>query len=132
MASDDEADGTLGGEAKMWIPDDALKSLVTERTLNPQESEETLSRRLFTENAAAATVSIIHTALHGTNERTRLDASKYIVERVLGRVGDDAFGGEKSPVEAFLDDVVVEVEAYANAASNATGASTLGHESEQS
>lgn len=99
-----------------WIPDEALKGLVTEREVHPEESEEMLTRRLFRENSANAALGIIHIAVHGTNERTRLDASKYVVERVLGKVGDDAFDAAKSPLESLMEGVLMQAEAYTTAA----------------
>lgn len=85
--------------SREWVSDDALASLATERQLHEDETEEGTARRLMRENVGVATLSIIHLATHGSNDRLRLDASKYIVERVLGRVGDDAFGDERSPLE---------------------------------
>lgn len=95
-----------------WIADEALASLVTEREVHPDETEEQMTRRLFRENAANAALAIIHTAVHGTNERTRLDASKYVVERVLGKVGDDAYDAEKSPLEALMEGVLKSAEEF--------------------
>lgn len=88
-----------------WVPDDALAALVTERDLHAGETEEQMARRLMIENVGAAVMSIVNVAMHGSTERSRLDASKYIVERVLGRVGDDAFGGTRSPAELLVESV---------------------------
>jgi sensor histidine kinase regulating citrate/malate metabolism len=96
-----------------WVPEDALANLTSERTLNPAETEEQLARRLLKENVPQAVLAIIHTSQHGTSERVRLDASKYIVERVLGKVGDDAYG-EISPLTKFLDQMASDAEAHAN------------------
>jgi hypothetical protein len=41
-------------------------------------------RRLFEENSARAALQIINLSNSASGERVRLDASKYIVERVLG------------------------------------------------
>lgn len=87
-----------------WVPDDALNALVTERTIHPDEDNETTARRLLRENVGAAVLGIVHTAVHGSNERVRLDAQKYVVERVLGRVGDDAYGAT-NPVADFISEV---------------------------
>lgn len=104
---DEDDDGSLSpGSRREWVPEEALDSLVTERTMREEESEEQLARRLLRENAGIAVHSIVHVAIHGTNERSRLDASKYILERVLGRVGDDAFGQPDSPIQSFVDEVI--------------------------
>lgn len=114
----EEYDRSIEGDDKSWVPDDALASLVSERAINPDESEEQLTRRLFKENSASAALQIIHVSHHGTNERTRLDASKYIVERVLGKIGDDKFEGEKNPLEALMEGVLEQAEAFANSPYN--------------
>lgn len=103
--------------SKEWVPEDALSSLVTERTLNPEESEEQTARRLLRENLPAAVLGIVHTSIHGENSRIRLDAQKYITERVLGRIGDDAFGADISPVDEFANSMqaaLAKIEQMAN------------------
>lgn len=121
MSDDDftneDGDGmntNVPGMSSSWVPDDALKALVTERTLHDDESEEMLARRLLRENLPTAVLGIIHTAQHGESSRIRLDAQKYITERVLGRVGDDAYGADTSPVEAFMKMFAGQVEEHAN------------------
>jgi hypothetical protein len=93
-------------EDSEWLPKSAIEGLALEEQTHPGESEESRARRLFRENSPAAALSITHMAMHGSNERIRLDASKYVIERVLGRVGDDAYDGEKSPIESFVNDVI--------------------------
>ena len=120
MASNDQNQNYNPMDDENWVPDAALKGLITEREVHPEESEEQLTRRLFRENSAAAALGIIHVSKHGQNERTRLDASKYIVERVLGKVGDDAYEGEKSPLELLMAGVLQSAESFANNPSNAS------------
>jgi hypothetical protein len=71
------------------------------------------ARRLFKENAPTAALSIIRMATHGSTERIKLDASKYVLERVLGKVGDD---GEDviTPIDEVLKGLVHDVEEHAN------------------
>ena len=97
-----------------WVADDALANLSMERQIHPEESVEDTARRLFRENSSVAALSIIHLSRHASTERIRLDASKYVLDRVLGRVGDDAYGQTKDPLEMFIKGV----EEYANAQSN--------------
>jgi len=99
-----------------WVPDDALNALIAERTIHTEEDNEQIARRLLRENVGAAILGIVHTAIHGTNERTRLDAQKYITERVLGRVGDDAYGAT-NPVADFISEVTGFVAAAAGSES---------------
>lgn len=106
MASEfDGAGGTHVPEDNedTWVPDDALRALQMERDLSPSETQGELANRIFRENAPAAAASIVHTALHGTNERIRLDAAKYTVERLLGRVGDGNPSAAANPLDAFIN-----------------------------
>jgi len=99
----EESDGTTAPEGnREWVPDAAMNALLAEREIHPDETPEQTARRLLIENLGPVTLGLIHTALHGSTERTRLDAQKYVMERVLGRVGDDAFGDVDSPIERFL------------------------------
>ena len=52
--------------------------------INPAKTAE----QIFKQNAAMAAEQIVALALGAANERVRLDASKTIIDRVLGRVGD--------------------------------------------
>ena len=98
----EEPDGLAPEGNRDWVPDEAMKALVAERDVHPDETPEQTARRLLIENLGPVTLGLIHTALHGSTERTRLDAQKYVMERVLGRVGDDAYGAVDSPIESFL------------------------------
>jgi hypothetical protein len=88
-----------------WVPDDALAALNMERQLNPSETEEQLARRLLREALPRSAASIIHMATHSYNERVRLDASKYVVERTMGRIGDN-FEGDVNPWEKLFNDIM--------------------------
>jgi hypothetical protein len=95
-----------------WVPDEQLKSLVMERTVHDEESQEDMSRRMLRETAPAAAASIVHLAVYGTTEKMRLDASKYVLERVLGPAGSNV--GETNPVRDLLEGLVRDAEAHAN------------------
>lgn len=98
-----------------WVPDSALNSLNMERTVNPSETPEQMAQRIFLENLPLAAQSIAHLALHSTSERTRLQASQYIVERNLGRVGESRPNEKGANVwDDVFDSVTVEAENYAN------------------
>lgn len=104
------------GAPDTWVPDEAIAGLVMERRVLGDESQESQARRIFSETAAAAAASICHMAVHGTNERLRLDAAKYVVERVLGKAGDDPF--VKNPVDELINSVTKYVEDAATTATN--------------
>jgi hypothetical protein len=97
-----------------WLPQSAIDALNTERSVITGETQEQTARRLLRENAPGATLAIIHIALYGSNERLRLDAGKYVLDRVLGRPGDDVGEGSKSPLEAALERMQEAAEVHAN------------------
>ena len=98
-----------------YIPDDLADRMREEQTvmgdtLTVTDVEaQNAARKLFYETAAQAAATITQIAQHGTTERVRLDAAKYVVERVLGRLGEDT--GSIDPLTAFM----TGVEVYANA-----------------
>lgn len=85
-------------EDEKWVPDDAISNLALEADLHPEESHEARAKRLLVENVDVAAASLIHIAKNDPNSRMRADASKYIMERVLGRAGD-------APATGTLDDL---------------------------
>ena len=93
-----------------WIPADALDKLKLERQVHDDETEQQLSRRLMRENLPVITAGLIHPAINDPSSRVRLDAQKYIMERVLGKVGDDAFEGTVSPIDALTAALVNDTE----------------------
>ena len=93
-----------------WIPADALDKLKLERQVHDDETEQQLSRRLMRENLPVITAGLIHTAINDPSSRVRLDAQKYIMERVLGKVGDDAYEGTVSPIDALTAALVNDTE----------------------
>lgn len=68
---------------------DELDAMKLEADLYPQETEEQTARRLFRTALPQAVVGLIEIATNSTNDRTRLTACQYIVERNMGKVGDD-------------------------------------------
>lgn len=98
-------------KGKAWVPDEALEGMIMEREYHPEESNPKTTKRLMDENAPVVAMSLIHLALHSGSERTRLDAGKYIMDRVLGRVGEELIPTEDSPIEKFVSEVMSDIEA---------------------
>ena len=115
----ESVEGQAHREQLPSVDDDVLAALNMERQMNPGETEKELARRLMKENLPQVTMNVINTALHGSNDRIRFDASKYIMERVLGKIGDDTYETSKSPLEELFDDVT----AFVNSASDSANAS---------
>lgn len=72
-----------------------------------------IARMHLIEQAPFAAAQIAQLAQHASNERVRLDASKYIVERVLGPTGQPT-QGVKSPLEMVMSGFIKDVENHAN------------------
>lgn len=81
----DDEDGLPPIDHEAWVPSHALESLRMERTVNPTETNEQLTQRIFKENLPTAAASIVHLAVHSSNEKIRLSAAQYVVERNLGK-----------------------------------------------
>lgn len=100
------------------LTDEQIEALRTERTTiyasddGTEESHEAQARRIFRENAGVAATTLVNLAIHGVSERTRLDAAKYVTERVLGKIGDE--NGADDPLRSFMEDLAKKAESFAN------------------
>lgn len=94
---------------KEWDPDTALNALTAERLLDDGD-DVSAAERIFKENAVPAALSIAHLAVHSPNERIRLAAAQYVVDRNLGRIGDTdpLKQAEKDPLFQFIKSVSVQ------------------------
>ena len=90
-----------------WDADSKLSDLSMEIALDNGDQVKTASR-IFLENTAVAAQSIVHTALYSHNERLRLDAAKYVVERSMGKIGDTDPLSTKDPWEDLLTSITKE------------------------
>jgi hypothetical protein len=86
-----------------------LDALNLEANLFPNETSEVTARRLMRENLVAVTQRIVGIALNSTSDRTALDASKYVMERVLGKVGDDAALASDNKLSMFVNELEEEL-----------------------
>lgn len=100
----------------IWDADDALASVQMDRTAFPEKSNEQLTKEILDAAGPAAAQSIVHLALHATNENTRLAASRYVTDRYY----DDAATTAKPLWEKLVADAVSDVELYANSNSDPT------------
>jgi len=90
---------------RSWIPDQAIEGLKMERQLGDKKSDIEFTRELFRQNAPAAASAIVHLAIHSQNERIRLQSAQYVVERVLGRPGEENPHG-RTPLEALMEGII--------------------------
>lgn len=95
-----------------WVPEEEL-ALLTGAERAPKRLEigeaEKIAADIFRDNLPLAAEVICHIALHGEKEGTRLNASKYVVERVMGRTPDaKADAGAQDPLMALFGSVLRE------------------------
>jgi hypothetical protein len=107
-----------------WDPESALTSLVLEDHIEDEQDERRAADRIFRESLPMSAKSITHLAAFGTTERIRLQASQYVVDRVMGKIRDaTSLDGTEDPFLDLLGAVQVsnEEEAAIGRASSAEG-----------
>jgi hypothetical protein len=116
MRDDDETEfrGT-GTPVPLSAEDEARldRAMAMERQTHTDESEEALTHRLFRENSARVAMAIVSIALKGSSERLRLDAGKYVIDRVLGPTGKETYRAD-SPLDAMVRQMQLDAEDAAN------------------
>lgn len=68
--------------------------------------------QLFEDNAVHAAAEIVSLATSSPNEKIRLDAAKYVVERVLGKIEASKVEAGTNPWEEVLGTVYKEPSKY--------------------
>lgn len=94
-----------------WDVQQALDDAIAEKTLL-STSYEDQTRNHLQRAAPAAARSIINIALYSQTERLRLQAAQYIIDRNLGRIGEEKQSSQTNPLEDLLADVVQTAEAF--------------------
>jgi hypothetical protein len=89
-----------------WNPDDIGNQLVSPRMGKEEQTPESQATDQFRTNLPVAAAAICHLACHSVNERIRLDAAKYVVERNLGRIGEHNLPSAKDPVDELIKEVL--------------------------
>lgn len=78
-----------------WIPEDELKMLQSQPKASPSARDnEKLAMQIFRDNLPLAAEVIAGLMVDGEKESTRLNAAKYITERVMGRIPDTVSSGQ--------------------------------------
>ena len=86
-----------------WVPDELIKNIELEREMNPGHTAEDETRHELRNKALLAAKSMTYLAAYGESESTRFNASRYVLDRVLGKPGFDL---DKSDLlNTFLNDV---------------------------
>jgi hypothetical protein len=104
-----------------WVPEESLAFLTMEQQLHPEETPVERAKRLMTENVDTAAATMIWIAKNSDSERNRAEASKYIMERVLGRAGDAPATGTLDDLFARLDRMNEMAAAHDQSGPHSTG-----------
>jgi hypothetical protein len=99
------------------MPEEELALLQAQPKASPSARDnEKLAMQIFRDNVALAAEVIGDLAVNGEKESTRLNASKYIVERVLGRTPDAQLPGKDDMFTDLFSSVAREPTAEERAA----------------
>lgn len=101
----------MGKVGAMELTEAEIAALVADPVPLDGESTGQIAERMFAEHAVAAAASICQIAMYGQSERIRLDAAKYVTERVLGRVQDNPPKIDNDPYEKLMAECVKFVDA---------------------
>lgn len=89
MDDDKSKDGSSKPEGFPEHPESVpSEAEMNEMVFGVSDDEFVAARQLLREGLVPAVKSIVHIAQHSSNDRTRADASKYVIERNLGKVAD--------------------------------------------
>jgi hypothetical protein len=97
-------------EDPKWDSDQALDAVKMERSLNGDLSDEDLTRKILAQAGPQAAQSIVHLAIHGTNENTRLNAARYVTDSLI----NEGATSTRAKWEDLVGEVVSSAELHAN------------------
>jgi hypothetical protein len=99
-------DDSVEVHSPIWDPLETLKALQEETEALDHGDETRTADRLFRAGLPVAAAAVVHIAQHCPNEKTRLDAARYVVERNLGQLKDVLPQVANDPFEELLGDIV--------------------------
>jgi hypothetical protein len=94
--------------ASFEVSDEEIAALTSVEYKRSGGTAANTAENILAQAAPGAAQSIVNLSLNGNNERVRLSASQYIIDRACGRVGDPREDGKGSPVENLLGAVMRE------------------------
>jgi hypothetical protein len=91
-----------------WDSKAALESLVAETIDVYQGDTVKHAEMILHDNVALAALMIVHTIKHSPDEKKRLEASKYLIERVIGKAGEGKNAGD-DVLQSLLNEAIAQV-----------------------
>jgi hypothetical protein len=75
-----------------WNPEDAIEQLVLESAALEVGNPVDTAQNILKDNAGRAALAVVHMAVHSRDERIRLKAAQYVLDKVIAKNGvDDPF-----------------------------------------
>lgn len=99
--------GSFSKIAPEWFADTAMKDLVSEQDMMPEETPISIGLADLESYFPLAVRRVGHIAVHGEDEKTALAAAKYVIAANL-QLQKARIGGDEDPVEAFAKSVMEE------------------------
>jgi hypothetical protein len=94
-----------------FISEGEIEAHKLERAVFGEETIAQQAERLIQEGSVAAARTLVHLATNASvNDRVRLTASTYIIDRVCGRIGDAARNDSDAPWIGVFAAVTREIE----------------------
>lgn len=107
--SSDEVASLIDNPSVDPLSPDFDPALLEQERLARREDVKDAAQRMFTENLLTVGSQILHLAVHGRNERIRLQAATYVYERVMGRIQDNPPEPPSDPFRDLMAKVVREI-----------------------
>jgi hypothetical protein len=97
------------GTASDWDPARALVELKAQQDVVGDTNELILTSQRLLRGAPIAADVLVHLSQYGSTERIRLDAAKYLLDRVLGKSTDGlAPEGVRDPFQLLMEQCIVD------------------------
>jgi hypothetical protein len=109
FAQDDPRDPSTEVEGDAWVTEDDVKALAVERDVFG-EDELLQAERVLKENLPGAVHSVAKLARTAASETVRLNASKYLIDRNLGKI-TEIQPDEDDALKRLYEDVKVTTQA---------------------
>ena len=100
--------------ASEWVTQADLDLIKCETIENPDVTPEDLSIKFQRNALPEVTLGVLRIAKHHPDARLRLDASKYVMDRILGKPGTYITTGDDLPVEAIMNSVMNNIDQMLN------------------
>ena len=110
--------GSFSKIAPEWFADEAMRDLVSEQDMMPEETPISIGLKDLESYFPLAVRRVGHIAVHGEDEKTALAAAKYVIAANL-QLQRARMGGEEDPVEEFAKSVMAEAQMMKDRGDNA-------------